>query len=305
VALTAPVVVAVGEVLWDMLPSGARLGGAPANFAYHAAQLGAQTFVVSRVGDDALGRRVLQAWKRAGIDGSYLQVDPSHATGKVIVELRGGTIPHYTIARESAWDYIEWCPELGEIAERADIVCYGTLAQRSPVSRSTIQRFAAAAEKAALRVLDANLRHRFYSAELLEQSLSRANVLKVNDQELGVAARLLSAPASLRGATGRRAIAEHLLERYRLAAIVVTRGARGSELFTGTDVITTPAPETSVVDTVGAGDAFTAALALGYWQRRDWQQAAEWANRCGAYVASKAGATPRLPKALRTFMEVD
>jgi fructokinase len=290
--------VGAGEVLWDLLPSGARLGGAPANFAFHAAQLGARAFLLSRLGDDKLGRRVRRIWARASIDDRYVQTDELRATGTVDVELRG-SIPHYVIGREAAWDFIEWRPELQELAACADVVCFGTLAQRADTSCETIQRFVAAAPSSAMRIFDVNLRRGFYSAEVVDRSLRRANVLKLNARELILIAGLLDVRATGRGVERRSAIALALLARYGLEAIAVTRGALGSELFTREQVIVNRAPKIRVADTIGAGDAFAAALAIGYRRSGDWRVAADLANRCGAYVASRRGATPRLPESMK------
>jgi len=295
-------------VLWDLFPTGPRLGGAPANFAWHAAQLGACAASVSAVGADTLGERIRRAWDHHGIALDGLQTDAAHPTGTVRVELRAG-LPHYTCTRHVAWDYLVWNEALSQLAHRTAIVCFGTLGQRAPHSRAVIQRFLRAVPRTALRLFDPNLRQRFFDRELLTQSLRLANWLKLNDAELGKLQPLLvgatALPPSLASAVGsaaarrRATISYGLLRQFRLQAVVITRGSQGSELVTAREFFRTPAPLITVVDTVGAGDAFNAALVLSWWRHHNYQSAAVFANQVGAHVASRAGATPRLPSRLR------
>lgn len=289
--------VGIGELLWDVLPEGKRLGGAPANFAFHAAQLGARAVVVSRVGDDTLGQRIRQIWRRAGINTEYLQIDPEHPTGTVNVELRAG-IPRYDIRGDVAWDYIEWTRGLEALARQADVVSFGALGQRCARSRATIQRFVRSCRPQALRIFDPTLRPGFFDADIIEVSLRRCSILKANEAELRTIARLLGI-ASAETRFSREHAAHELLKRYRLRACVITRGEKGSETYTSTQTIRTPAPKVTVADTVGAGDAFTAGLVMTYVRTDDWEQASETANKIAAYVASRPGGTPKLPKRLR------
>ena len=305
--LPAPVTVGLGEVLWDLFPAGPRLGGAPANFAWHAAQLGARAAVVSAVGADAQGERIRSAWNRHGIALAGLQTDPAHPTGTVRVTLRAG-LPHYTCTPHVAWDFLHWNPALDGLARRTAIVCFGTLGQRAPHARAVIQRFLRTVPRTALRLFDANLRQRVFDVALLTQSLRLATWLKVSDAELRRLRPLVEGattlpralrPAADSAAAARRAgIAFGLLRRFRLHAVVITRGPQGSEIVTADGLLRSPAPAIRVADTVGAGDAFSAALTLAWWHNRDLAAAASFANRVGAYVASRSGATPHLPARL-------
>lgn len=299
-----PRVVAIGEIVFDMLPSGARLGGAPANFAFHAAQAGGDACLISRLGADLWGRRARRQWAHFGLPVRWLQEDREHPTGRVEVRLRGG-IPHYTIARESAWDYLAWRAALAGLARQADIVCFGTLAQRHPVARRTIRQFVAACPPAGLRLLDANLRRGYASAAVLEPSLRLANVLKLNATELRIVARVLGIEGgdhSRHDRAWRWRIATALLGRYPLRAVVITRGAAGCEVYPAPGAATqagkaappveplvVPAPAVPVRDTIGAGDAFAAGFAVALWQSGDWRAAALAGNGLGAKVASQVG----------------
>lgn len=269
-----PRVFALGEVLWDLLPTGPVLGGAPANFACHARALGAETTLVSRVGDDELGREILRHFD--------VQVDPRLPTGTVSVELTGGQ-PHYTIHENVAWDAI--APD--ERVREADAVCFGSLAQRSPISRTSIRQMLAATRANTLRVFDINLRQSFYSREVIEASLALANVLKLNDAELPVIEEMFAL-------SGIEAIAV----RFSLRAIALTRGGEGSVLWADGVRSEHPGVTTIVSDTIGAGDSFTAALTLGLLAGRPLDRILDHASRVAAYVCSQAGATPPLPPEL-------
>jgi fructokinase len=285
--------VGIGEVLWDLLPSGRQLGGAPANFAYHARALGAESCVVSRVGQDALGRELTGRLDQLGVPTGCIEVDPVRPTGTVAVELAPDGQPRFTIHEQVAWDAIA-----GEAAGRravseANAVCFGTLAQRSEPSRSTIRSLVAAASRAALRILDVNLRQHYFSRAVIEESLALANVLKVNDAELPRLADMFQ----LSGED--RAQIAQLAGRFHLRFIACTRGARGSLLFSEGRWSEHPGSETRVVDTVGAGDSFTAAMALGLLAGWDLDRVGLHANQVAAHVCACAGATPPLPAELR------
>src|SRR5688572_18490318 len=190
-ARPGPLIVGIGEVLWDMLPGGKQLGGAPANFAYHANALGARGAVVSRVGNDDFGREILVRLRDLGLDAAHVSVDPDHPTGTVDVRVDAGGVPEYVIHEGVAWDFLQVHPDWGRFAGRADAVCRGSLAQRSPVSRLAIRTFAAVAQPTCLHVFDVNLRQQFYSWELLEENLGATHILKLNDAELPVVCELL------------------------------------------------------------------------------------------------------------------
>jgi fructokinase len=287
-------VVGLGEVLWDMLPDGAQFGGAPANFACHAAMLGAEAFVVSRVGDDELGERAIAALRRDGVETRYVGRSREYPTGTVQVELDETGSPRFAIAEAVAWDRIAWSDDLEGLARRADAVCFGTLAQRGEMSRRTIRRLLASTGPDCLRILDVNLRPPFDDRRVVLDSLLLADALKLNEEELPVVASL----CGLSG-TGPEAL-EELRDRYGLRLVALTRGARGARLV-GRDRTADCAGEpVGVKDTVGAGDAFTAAMALGWLRGHDLDAVCRHACRVAEFVCTQAGATPPLPKDLRT-----
>jgi fructokinase len=279
--------VGLGEVLWDLLPQGKQLGGAPANFAYMAALLGHRGVVASSAGRDALGDELQRKLVELGLDTSLLQLDPGHPTGTVKVHLDAEGQPTYEITDGVAWDFLEWTPTWRQLAASASVICFGSLAQRSPQSHATIQEFLAAAPKASLRIFDVNLRQQFFSAEVLSESLRLANVAKLNDQELPVVMRELWLRFD-----GEESSAKRLRRTFGLKLVCVTRGSKGSLLLSGTGRDEHPGFPVRVADSVGDGDAFTAALAHHLLKRSSLKAANEAANRMGAWVASQSGATP-------------
>jgi fructokinase len=285
-----PVVVGIGEVLWDLLPSGKQFGGAPANFAYHAHALGAESHVVSCVGKDVLGGEIVDRLAALNLSRQYIAVDEAHPTGTVSVALDGQGKPTYTIHEGVAWDFIPSSAELLDLAGRTDAVCFGSLAQRSDVSRRTIRAFLAAVPRQALKVFDINLRQHYFDLETVRAGLASADVLKLNDEELPVVAGLLG--ISETDAVG------WLLAEFGLKLIALTRGPQGAVLATPQGRSALPAAATAVVDTVGAGDAFTAALAMGLLDGRDLDAIHRHAHRLAAFVCSQPGATPPVPAAL-------
>jgi fructokinase len=290
--------VGLGEILWDILPAGRQLGGAPANFAYHAMALGGQSRVVSAVGEDALGREILAKIKGAGLDPRFIAVDPEHPTGTVTVKLDPAGVPDFTIHESVAWDYIPFSAELEELASRTDAVCFGTLAQRSQVSRSTIRRFLECTPPDCLRIYDVNLRQAFFDRDILHESLVRCDVLKLNDLELPVLAGALSITG-----TGDERIRQ-LLGNYELELIALTLGAKGSRLVGPDTDSFMEAPAVRIADTVGAGDAFTAALAVGMLRLLPLRRIHENATRLAAFVCTLPGAMPEMglvKEALKSF----
>ncbi len=283
-----PVVVGVGEVLWDLLPTGRQFGGAPANFAFHAAMLGAEAHVVSAVGNDSLGREILDRLDGLGIHREHVAVDDRHPTGTVSVELDNHGKPSYVIHEGVAWDFIPTTPTLLDLARLADAVCFGSLAQRSEVSRATLRKFLSATSQHCLKVFDINLRQHYYGLEIIEAGLTASDVLKLNDEELPVVAGLLS----LRGDEDR--LLRLLLERFSLRLIALTKGSRGSVLASLSGTSVHPGVPTTVVDTVGAGDAFTAAVVMGLLDGRDLDAINQRANLLASRVCGEAGATPRI-----------
>lgn len=291
-----PLVVGIGEVLWDVLPGGRELGGAPANFAYHAGALGGRGAVVSRVGDDALGREIVERLDALGVDRSCVGVDAAHPTGTVDVRLDERGVPEYEIHADVAWDHMQVTPELLGLAGRADCVCFGTLGQRSAASREAIGAFLRATLPDCLRVFDINLRQHYFTRELVIEMLGAAAVLKLNDQELPVVGRMLGVGEEESAAVG------GMRSRYPLRLVALTRGEKGSTLFAADgSVYHQAAVEVRVADTVGAGDAFTAALALGMLAGMPLAEVGARAARVAAYVCSQSGATPVVPADMRVI----
>jgi fructokinase len=288
-----PIVLGIGEVLWDVLPEGRRLGGAPANFALHAQALGAQAALISRVGRDPLGEEILRGLTGQGLSTALVQTDDTAPTGTVTVELSGKGIPSYTIHEHVAWDRIVTTPEALAAASQASAVCFGSLAQRSEVSREAIGALVSQTQENALRVFDINLRQHFYSPEIIERSLTLANVFKLSDGELPELAKLFG----LNGGVHEQL--EALARRFTLKTLALTCGAEGSLLWRGGQWSERPSPQVEVKDTVGAGDSFTATLVMGLLHGMDLDEINDRANAVAAYVCSKEGATPPLPPALR------
>jgi fructokinase len=286
-------VVGLGEVLWDMLPGGKQLGGASANFAYHAQMLGAEAWLVSRVGNDGLGREILERLRGMHLLSDGVTVDASAPTGTVGIEVDQNGQPKFAIHENVAWDYILASDFARTTVARADAVCFGSLAQRKETSRNAIRLLVGSTRPDALRIFDINLRQNFFNPEILLTSLKLANVLKINDEELPVVARLF-------GLTGgpEEQIAE-LARRFDLKLVALTCGARGSLFYSQGVYSEVEGLPASVVDTVGAGDAFTAMMALGFLSGWNLDRINRCANEVAAFVVSQPGATPRLPAHLR------
>ena len=288
------IIVGLGELLWDLLPSGERLGGAPANFAVMASRLGNRGAIASRLGADDWGERARGILSAFPADLSFLQSDPSQPTGTVGVKIVDGE-PHYTINEPAAWDFLEWTPAWGELATAADAVCFGTLAQRAETSRATIRAFVAATRPECVRVFDVNLREPFYSADIIAESLAGATIFKLNEMEAPLVLGMLGADMSFgEDEDGLRAAAAWLLEKYPVKLVAITLGANGSLLVTRDGAQRHQGVHGKVVDTVGAGDAFTAALVDSYLGGASLARMNEAGNRWGAWVASQPGAMPEL-----------
>jgi fructokinase len=285
-----PTVVGLGEILWDLLPSGRQLGGAPANFAYCSYLLENRAIVASRVGSDDLGREVRNSLLRFGITDEFLQADPAHPTGTVRVEINREGQPKFEIMYPAAWDFLEWKNWEG-LAKSADAVCFGSLAQRSAASRDTIRKFLELTRPEALRIFDINLRQSFYSAEIVTSSLQRANIVKLNHEEQPVLANLLHITSS-----DEVSFCREVLDRFDLQLVCVTRGGNGSLLVDRDDAYEHPGFRVAVKDTVGAGDAFTAGLVHERLRGSSLAAMNDTANRMGAWVASHAGAMPSAPE---------
>lgn len=286
-------VIGIGEVLWDMLPSGPRLGGAPANFAYHVGQLGLPAAVVSCVGRDSLGRQAMEQLRGRGIEVTAGISDLP--TGTVGVQLDAAGVPTYKIATPAAWDRIEWTPWLAEAASKARALCWGTLAQRGH-SASAIRQAALCAPPDCLKIFDANLRAPHYSMEAIAESLQLCSVLKLNDDELALLASHGMAPAGCTEVEACRGIMD---ANSGLRLVVLTCGSRCSHVVSaGGEASTVPTPHVQVADTVGAGDSFTAALCAALLSGMDVTGAHRFAVDVSAYVCTCQGAMPTLPAAL-------
>ncbi len=282
-----PPVVGLGELIWDIFPEGRRLGGAPSNFAYLSRLLGAEAAVASRVGRDALGTEAIERLARAGVSTEHIQHDDSHPTGTVGVRIGEGGEPRFNVNENSAWDYLEWTRGWEGLASGAGVVCFGTLGQRHTAARATVMRFLEATRADALRLFDVNLRHSFFTPEMLARSLAHATVVKLNEDELTAAAGMLDLNAS-----GARETADALRRRFDLELVAVTRGARGSLLVSREGADEHPGFPARVVDTIGCGDAFGAALAHCLRRGATLALSNEIANRVGAWVSTQPGATP-------------
>jgi fructokinase len=281
------IIVGLGELLWDLLPSGKQLGGAPANFAYITSLLGDEGIPASRLGQDMLGEEAILRLRELGLPTAFIQEDPDHPTGTVQVEVDASGQPRFEISESVAWDFLEWTPQWQRLAQQADAVCFGSLAQRSEHSRATLRKFVFASQPNAVRVFDVNLRQNFFTAQILAESMTLASVVKVNHEELPKIMHLFEFEHRSEEDSARR-----LLSLHDLKLLCVTRGDNGSLLVSHDEGNEHPGFKVKVADTVGAGDAFTAALVHGYLRGTPLAQINERANRVGAWVASQSGATP-------------
>lgn len=289
-----PVVVGLGEILWDVFPDGARFGGAPTNFACSSAGIGREAsdvYMVSAVGTDELGDKAIDALVEHGVHVDAVTRN-SRPTGKVHVKLDKSGHASYEFEADAAWDRLQWSNHLEQLAKRTDIVCFGTLGQRSETSLAAVRRFVTSTPSNALRILDINIRRPFIQDEVIVDSLKLANVLKLNDEELPELKRLFQLTGSP------LSMLHQLLDRFSFQIVALTRGSNGAILVRGNEVSEEPGVHVDVVDTVGAGDAFTAVLAIGVHQGRDLQWINHKACEVAAFVCSQSGATPKIPDRL-------
>lgn len=287
------VVVGMGEALWDVLPEGKKIGGAPANFAYHVSQFGLTSCVVSAVGADALGKEIQENLTSKGLN--HLIAEVPYPTGTVQVEIDQAGVPQYEIKENVAWDNIPYTSQLESLAKRTQAVCFGSLAQRNVVSRETINRFLDAMPQTedSLVVFDVNLRQGFYNKEILCNSMKRCNILKINDEELVTVSRMFGYPG-----IDLQDKCWILLGKYNLKMLILTCGINGSYVFTPGNVSFQPTPKVDVADTVGAGDSFTAAFIASILKGKSVAEAHSIAVRTSAFVCTKDGAMPVLPSDL-------
>ncbi|MBJ7303442.1 MAG: carbohydrate kinase [Gemmataceae bacterium] len=280
-------IVGFGEILWDMLPLGKQAGGAPFNFTFHSYQLGWPAVMVSRVGKDELGQDLVEKCKELGLNPEFLQEDLIHPTGTVEVELDSQGQAEYEIKEDVAWDHLEWNDGLKNLAGNCAAVCFGTLCQRHSVTRNTLKNFLERCPKKTIKVFDINLRQNFYNREILEESLYKATWAKVNEQELETLTDLLG----LKGDDLKESL-EILRRRYNLELAALTLGENGCLVNTKNERIYLQGHKIEVVDTIGAGDSFTAGLLVGLLKKKPLRRAITIANDLAAQVASKTGGTP-------------
>lgn len=285
-------IIGLGEVLYDVLPEGAKLGGAPANFAYHASQFGFDAMAISAVGNDALGDLALKTFDDNGL--KYIIPRVPYPTGTVNISLDAGGVPSYTFTPDVAWDHIPFTPEMEAIAKEARAVCFGSLAQRSEASRKTIHQFLSTTPADCLKIFDINLRGNFYNKEILRENMQQADILKINDEELVTIGRLFDYPG-----LDMEEKCRLLLRRYHFKMVVLTCGTNGSYVFVPDgETSFMPTPKVEVADTVGAGDSFTAAFTASLLAGKTIKEAHERAVKVSAFVCTQKGAMPKLPKEL-------
>ncbi|MDP6633398.1 MAG: carbohydrate kinase [Phycisphaerae bacterium] len=283
----------LGEVLWDAFPEGEKFGGAPANFTCHSHSLGAKTYVVSCIGKDQRGAMAREFLDNHGVDTSCLADSETCETGVVIVTLDDEGKPEYEIKEGVAWDNIPMTEAMGALAPQLDAVCFGSLCQRNGVSRDTITRFLAATRPDCLRVFDINIRQHFYNDEIIRSSLESANVLKLNDEELPIAAELVGAEGS------DREIVDAIIREFDLKLVALTMGEKGALMVTPTESSSASPPEINVINTVGAGDAFTASMIMGFLNDKPLDQINKEANALAGFVCTQHGAVPPLPESFK------
>jgi len=285
-------VIGIGEALWDMLPGGKKLGGAPANFAYHASQFGHEAIAVSAIGQDKLGEEIVDALEEHRLPYHLDRVE--YPTGTVQVSLDDQGIPQYEIKTDVAWDNIPYTRELARLAADCKAVCFGSLAQRSPVSRESIGLFLEAVPEDCMKVFDINLRQDFYGREVLEESFRRCDILKINDEELAVIASMFEVPGLTTEDKCRS-----LIETYKLKMLILTCGVNGSYAFYEGGMSFLETPKVTVADTVGAGDSFTGAFVGSLLNGKSVPEAHETAVRVSAFVCTQSGAMPEIPDSLK------
>jgi fructokinase len=292
-------IVGIGELLWDLLPSGPRAGGAPFNFAFHCQQLGHPAVIASRVGDDHLGRQLRDEVRRLGLSDEFIQTDPTHRTGTVEVGVDSAGQPTYTITDDVAWDYLEWREDFYALIRSARTVCFGTLAQRTHLTRQTLHRFVASSRSNRSTICDLNLRHPFADEETIKKSIRLADILKLNEGELDQVRGCYDSVRRMehlyRNDAARRR--RSILCGLDLALLCITRGERGCSIWTFDEEIDVAGIPIQAVDTVGAGDAFTAGLLTQMFEGKSLAQAAHFANAFAGLVASRAGGTPTVERA--------
>lgn len=285
-------VVGLGEVLWDMLPEGRKIGGAPVNFAYHAGQFGIDTMAVSAIGNDKLGEDTI-----AEMNGKHLNhIFPSvpYPTGSVQVKLDEKGVPAYDIKENVAWDNIPFTNEIESVARSCRAVCFGSLAQRNAVSRNTIRKFIESTPSGCIRIFDINLRQNFYTSNVIHDSLELCNILKINDEEIMIVSRMFNYDSS-----NIENVCRTIMEDFSLEMVILTCGTKGSYIFTKGGVSFMPTPKVNVADTVGAGDSFTGSFCAAILRGLPVAEAHKKAVEVSAYVCTQNGAMPEIPESMK------
>lgn len=283
------IIVGLGEILWDVFPERKILGGAPANFAYHISQFGFNGYTVSAIGDDLLGKEILDNLEKKQLN--YLIEKTDFPTGMVKVNVDSWGIPQYEICEGVAWDNIPFTPRIANLAKETQVVCFGSLAQRNEVSRKTISTFLDNMPEDSIKIFDINFRLNYYNQEIIENSLKRANILKINDEEVVKVAHLFKWELS------EKEVCKHLLSIYNLDILILTKGTEGSWVFTPKEESFLPTPKITIADTVGAGDSFTAAFIASHLHGRCLVASHQLAVEVSAYVCQQHGAMPKLADA--------
>jgi len=278
------IIVGIGELLWDMFPEGKHIGGGPTNFIFYTNKMVSDSFLVSSVGLDDAGNEILAKMVKFNLSTLYIEQNKKYPTGTVDVTVDNNGIPEFIINKNVAWDFISWSDKLKSLAQKTDAVCFGSLGQRAEKSRNTIESFLSQTSDNCLKVYDVNLRQNFFDKDIVFNSLTHANVLKLNDDELPVIAKMFFLSGSEKG------LCEKIIEKFDLKVLALTKGNKGSHLFSKTENSFHPGFSVSVVDTVGAGDSFTAALAVGLLNNETLSKINENANRLASDVCARKGA---------------
>lgn len=284
-------IVGIGEILFDLLPQGAQLGGAPANFAYHVSCLGGEGVAVSAIGKDKLGEEVKSILSSKKLSAVLPEIDCP--TGIVEVTLDSKGVPSYNIIQGVAWDNVPYTEEMKSLAKRTSAVCFGSLAQRSEVTGATVMSFIVDMPQDSLKVFDINLRQHYYSKEIVSASLEISDILKINDEEIAVISELMSLDSDPVKAC------RELISAYKLRFVILTKGGNGSDVITSDEYMTIASPEVEIADTVGAGDAFTAAFVYSYLNGKPLGECHRLANEISAFVCTKNGAMPEYDDSIK------
>jgi len=281
-------IVGIGEISWDLYPSGKRLGGAPANFAYHISALGHSGIIASRIGDDDLGKEIINFLLRNNLESRYIQVDKIRPTGTVEVKIDKNNQPNYVVKEKVSWDFLDLSEDFYNLLKETDAICFGTISQRNKTTRKTILSFLNAANNKTTKVFDINLRQNFYNKQVIEESLKLSTILKLNDFELKTIRNLLNINANY----SEEESCNFLINKYKLNLVCLTKGEEGSMLVNEHSVYRCPAYPYEVVNRVGAGDAFTAAVIINFLKKYSLKIISERANRLASWVTSKKEAMP-------------